>query len=305
MTREELNQSKQQEIINEERREKRKKITIFVFKLSLFLIVGFISFYLYTTYVSSSRLIVKEERIIDKDLPSSFDGLKVIHFSDLHYGTTVFYDEVNNLVKEINKRNPDLVIFSGDLIDEAYKISTDEQEKLISQLKKINTTLGKYAVPGEEDSEIFYTIMKQSGFNVIENTYDFIYNESSEPLLLVGFGSFLNDSIDIKSGLAYFSESTHNTDIYSIVVMHEPDVVDEVESIHTADLFLSGHSHNGTVRLPLIGGIYKEKGAEKYIDDYYKIDNSHLYISSGIGTNGPGFRFFCRPSFNFFRISSK
>ena len=63
MTREELNQCKQQEIINEQRREKRKKVTLFVFKMSCLLILGFLLFYLYTTYISTGRLIVKEERV--------------------------------------------------------------------------------------------------------------------------------------------------------------------------------------------------------------------------------------------------
>lgn len=304
MTREELNQAKQQEIINEQRREKRKKSTIFFFKVSLVLILGFLIFYLYTTYISTSKLIVKEERIVDKDLPSNFDGLKVIQFSDLHYGTTVFYDELKNLVVEINKRNPDIVIFNGDLIDASYDLSTDEQEKISDSLKKIDASLGKYAVPGEEDDELFYTIMKQSDFNVLENSYDFIYNNDEKPILLIGLGSILNDSLNVSEGFAYFNETTHNSDIYTIVMSHEPDTVDKI-SAYRSDLYLAGHSHNGNVRLPIVGSLYKFDGAEKYIDEYYNLGNYKLYISSGVGTNGPGFRLFCRPSFNFFRISSK
>lgn len=305
MTREELNQAKQQEIINEQRREKRKKSTIFFFKISLALILGFLTFYFYTTYISTSKLIVKEERIVDKDLPSSFDGLKVIQFSDLHYGTTIFYDEVKNLVSEINKRKPDIVIFNGDLIDSSYDISTEEQEKLSNLLKTIDASLGKYAVPGEEDNEMFYTIMKQSDFNVLENSYDFIYNNDDKPILLIGLGSMLNDSLRIDEGFAYFNDITHNSDIYTVVVSHEPDTVDKINDGYHIDLYLAGHSHNGNVRLPIVGSLYKFDGAEKYIDEHYDLGDYNLYISSGIGTNGPGFRLFCRPSFNFFRISSK
>ena len=305
MTREELNQEKQQEIINEQRREKRKKITIFFLKISVILILGFFIFYAYTTYISTSRLIVKEDRIVDSDLPNNFDGMKVIQFSDLHYGTTVFYDEVRNLVKEINLRSPDIVIFTGDLIDPSYDISTDEQEKLIKLLKKIDATLGKYCVPGEDDSEMFYTLMKQSEFTILENSYDLIYKNNNNPILLVGLGSSLNDSLNIHEGFSYFSEVSHNSNIYTIAVAHEPDTFVDVNNEYSVDLFLAGHSHNGNIRLPLIGAIYKVDGAETYIDEHYKVDESDLFISSGIGTDGPGFRLFCRPSFNFFRISSK
>ncbi len=304
MTREELNQNKQQEIINEKRHERRKKIVILVFKIIFVIVFLFIMFYLYTTYISSRILTVKEERIVDKNLPSSFSGLKIIQFSDLHYGTTVFYDEVDNLVKQINKRKPDLVIFTGDLIDSTYELSTKEQEKLISLLKKIKTTLGKYAVSGEEDRELFYTIMKQSEFIVLDNEYDLIYKDDMQPIIFIGLDSSPN-SVDISKGFDYFNDPTHNSDIYTIVAGHKPDYVDDVLAKYPVNLYLSGHSHNGTVRIPIIGGLYKESGAEKYYDEHYIVGKTDLYISSGIGTTKPGFRLFCRPGFNFFRVSNR
>lgn len=302
MTREELNHEKQQEIINEHRRNNRKKITLFIFCLSICLICGFLLFYLYTTYISTSRLVVKENRIVDKNLPNSFNGLKVVHFSDLHYGTTVFSDEVKRLVTSINERKPDIVIFSGDLIDLSYKLSTSEQESLIAQLKGIDSSLGKYAVSGEEDTELFYTIMKQSDFNIIENSYDFIYNDNNEPIMLIGLENNSNNTIDVK---LFEQINTPNRHIYKIMVMHKPDVFDKLPKELSVNLVLAGHTHNGMVRLPFIGSVYHPEDINKYIDEYYKIGSSHLYISSGIGTNGPGFRLFCRPSFNFFRISNR
>lgn len=304
MTREELNQAKQQEILNEERSEKRKKITIIVFKIIFAIVILFILFYLYTTYISSGIVSVEEKRIVDKNLPNSFSGVKVIQFSDLHYGTTVFYDDLSNLVKMINKRRPDLVIFTGDLIDSTYKISTEEQEKLISLLKKIKTTLGKYAVPGEDDGELFDIIMKQSEFTVLKNDYDLIYKNEMQPIILVGLTSSPT-AADISSGFNYFNEPTHNSNIYKIVAGHEPDTINDVLTKYSVDLYLAGHSHNGTIRIPFVGGLYKKDGARNYVDKYYKVEDTDLYISSGIGTTNPGFRLFCRPSFNFFRISDK
>ena len=130
MTREELNQQKQNEIIKEENREKRKKLIIFGFKCSVAIVVGFLLFYCYTTYISTSMMVVKETRITNNKLPSDFDGLKVIQFSDLHYGTTFFEKHLSNMVKEINKRNPDLVVFTGDLIDKNYEATTEEIEMI-------------------------------------------------------------------------------------------------------------------------------------------------------------------------------
>lgn len=305
ITREKLNQDKQQEIINEERRMKRKKITIFIFRLVFIFIVCFLLFYFYTTYISTSSIIVKEERIKSEKLPASFNGLKIIQFSDLHYGTTIFLQEVKKIVQFINERNPDLVIFTGDLIDQDYQLSSKEQEQLIKQLQSIHANLGKYAVMGEEDGENFTTIFNQSDFSILNNDYDLIYKEDSQPILLVGLASSLQGKIDIEQGYRYFLEPTANSNIFTIGFFHEPDSVDNVLSRYPSDLLLAGHSHNGMIRIPYVGAIQKIEGATKYDQEFYSFDEALLYVSSGLGTNGSRIRLFCHPSINFFRLSQQ
>ena len=305
MTREELNQDKQQKIFSEQRDEKRKKITIFFFKLAFSIIFCFIAFYLYTTFISTKLLTVNEYRVINDKLPDNFNGLKIVHFTDLHYGTTIFIDDIKSLVKEINERTPDIVIFTGDLIDSSYDLNTNEQEMVSKELSKINAVLGKYAISGEEDNDLFLTIMKQSNFEIINNSYELIYKDHNIPIMLVGIDSSVKNRSNIAEAFSYYSEPSHNSNLFSIAMFHEPDNIDSILTQYDSDIYLAGHSHNGTIRLPFIGGIYEYEGAKKYIDSYYKIGEGNLYISSGVGTNGPGFRLFCRPSINFFRISNK
>lgn len=305
MTREELNQEKQKEIIDEEKREKRKKIIIFSFKCVVVFITCFLLFYCYTTYVSSAMMIVKEERIINEKLPSDFTGLKVIQFSDLHYGTTMFEDDLKKIVNEINSRSPDLVVFTGDLVDEAYDASTEELEMISKYLKKIEANLGKYAVSGEEDHEDFTTIMNQGNFIILDNDYDLIYKNSNTPILLVGLDSKLSGEQNIEEGFSYFKTEGYNSNIYTIVLVHEPDSVVSFQNMYSSDLVLAGHSHNGNIRIPFIGAVEKVEGAKKYDQAHYTINKTELYVSSGLGTNGAGFRLFCRPSINFFRLSSE
>lgn len=305
MTREELNQQKQDDIIREEKNEKRKKIIIFGFKSSIIFIVCFLAFYFYTTYISTSMMIVKEYRSIDEKVPTDFNGLKIIQFSDLHYGTTFFEKQLKNMVNEINSRNPDLVFFTGDLIDKNYKISDTEIEMISKHLRNIKASLGKYAVSGEEDDADFVTILNQSNFTILNNDYDMIYNNSNTPILLVGLSSRLSNTQNIDNGFSYFNTEGYNADIYTITLVHEPDSIDNWINKYNSNLVFSGHSHNGNIRLPFIGAMSKVDGAKKYDQEYYEVKNSELFISSGMGTNGPGFRLFCRPSFNFVRISNK
>lgn len=303
MTREELNQEKQREIVKAENREKRKKIVILGIKITFFLITFFLIFYFYTTYISTGSLIIKEERIVSSKLPSNFNGLKIVHFSDLHYGTTVFSEDVKKIVKEINARNPDLVVFTGDLINQDYNLTNEEQEKLTELLRKIDAKLGKYAVMGEDDGSSFTTILNQSNFNILNNSYELIYKNENTPILLIGLASSLKGEIDINKSYNYFSEANHNSDIYTITLLHEPDSVDDILNRYSTDLFLAGHSHNGTIRVPFLGAVKKVDGAQVYDQAFYEINNSNLYISSGLGTEEPGFRLFCKPSINFFRLS--
>lgn len=305
MTREELNKNKQKKITDELSRERRKKLVLIFIKLFLIVSTCFALFYLYNKFISTAKLVVKEVRIIDEDLPKSFDGLKIVHFSDLHYGSNIFIDEVKSLVKTINYRKPDIVVFTGDLIDKDYKITASEQEALTKQLGKINASLGKYAIMGDEDKKDYATIFNQSELLILDNSYDLIYKDSNEPILLVGNSSMLAKSINIEESYKYFNEQTANKSIYTISLIHEPDSVNEITSKYKTDLFLGGHSHNGNINIPYINRNPKIEGAKTFYKEFYQLDDSKLYISSGVGTNGTGIRILCQPSINFFRLSSK
>ena len=308
MTREELNEEKQEEIFKEENKEKTKNIIKTIIKSITIITIFAIGFFAYTTYISTARIHVREYRIINQNIPENFNGLKIIQFSDLHLGSTMEISDLNRIIKKINERNPDIVIYTGDLINKNKKYTTKEQETIINKLKKINAKLGKYAVLGNEDNDSYNIIMNQSGFNVLKNEYDFIYNNSNTPILLIGLSSRLKNEQDINKAFSYFKQETHNSNIYTITIVHEPDSIEDiVNQYNNTQLVLAGHSHNGNIRIPFINYSFtREKGAQNYYKDYYKINDTELYISSGIGTNNSsGIRLFCRPSISLYRLSNK
>lgn len=303
MTREELNDEKQKSIFREENREKRKKTILKFIKFFILFIIIFYAFSLYTTYISTGSIIVKEERIINSKIPNSFNGTKIIQFSDLHYGSNIDLNKVSEIVKLINDRNPDLVLFTGDLVEEDYDLNSDEQEKLINKLKSIKASLGKYAVSGDQDTDNFTTIMNQSDFIILNNEYDLIYNKTNDVIALSGFGSNKKKNFDISTGLEFLNDEKYSN-IYTISMFHEPDSADQILKDKKVDLLLAGHSHNGNIRVPFLGSIIKHEGAKKYDQEFYQIGKSKLYVSSGLGTENDGIRLFCKPSINFFRISN-
>lgn len=307
MTREEINETKQKEIISEQKKETTKKIIKNAFKYTVILIILGIAFFSYVTYISTAKITVREYRIINKKIPDSFNGLKIIHFTDLHYGSTMYEKNLNNIKIIINERKPDIIVFTGDLIDTNYKMTKEDNKKLTKTLTDLNANLGKYAILGNEDNDNISTIFNQSNFYTLKNEYDLIYKDTNNPILIIGLSSLINNKQDIESGYNYFNQESYNSNIYTITLMHEPDSTDDIINKYPTDLILAGHSHNGFIRIPFLNySPIKYNGAKKYDQDYYKIKNTKLYISGGLGTNNSsGIRLFCRPSINLYRLSNK
>ena len=304
MTREELNKDIRAQVSSESNKENTKKAVKTIIKSLVIIAILGTLFFTYTTYVSTAKVGVREYRVINEKIPENFNGLKIIQMSDLHYGSTMFNKDVKKIVNLTNERKPDIVVFTGDLINKNYNLDSKEQEELINNLKNISTTIGKYAVLGDEDNEKIATIFNQSNFTILRDEADIIYNSTTNPILLVGLNTRSKEP-NIDKAFSYFKEPTHNANIYTIIISHEPDITDDIVDTYNSDLILSGHSHNGNIRIPFVKySLFKVNGAKKYDQDYYKLNNTDLYISSGLGTKG-GIRLFCRPSISLFRLSNK
>jgi len=273
------------------------------FLLILALIITLVM--LFARYIGTTGLITREYKIETSKIPEAFDGLKVVHFSDLHYLRVTESNTLKKIVKEINLINPDIVFFTGDLIDKDFEISEKEQKELIELLSSINSKYGKYSVIGNHDYvkevELLNSIFTNSDFILLQNSYDIIYSNDNDKIFIGGTDTYSYDKADIDKTMEYFA---NNEDIsYKIILTHEPDYTDTILSKYDADLILSGHSHNGQINIPYLKKLFLPYGSKKYYDNYYKINNTDLFISSGIGESRINMRLFNRPSINFYRIN--
>ncbi len=289
-TRIEKNKEKVKEIQKEERIKKEKKIGNIFLKVFLPIFGVLVVIYILLRFVGNMGLIVKEYPIYNDNLPSDFNGVKIVQFSDLHFNDQYPIDNVKKLVKMINNTNPDIVVFTGDLIDSDHKISNKTKEELMKEFNKIEAKLGKYAIKGEEDSTNFEDIFNNSNFTILNNSIINVYINSS-----------VINIIAVDDTYSY-SDLPKINDYYSIALIHEPDLADRVIDDYNPELILAGHSHNGQIILPFIGPVMRKEGAKKYIDSHYTIKNTELYISGGLGNSNYNFRLFNHPSINFFRL---
>ncbi len=248
---------------------------------------------LYSMFVGTLGIFIKEYNIIHKNLSNDFYGLKIVHITDLHYGDYVNEKFLESLVGKINTYKPDIVIYTGDLYK---KFSAPEQDKkvtLINALSKIESKYGNYYVKGNHDRKGYENIMDAAGFYNLNIKKEIIYSNNNNKILLLSSTNarkYLNNNKDFNG--------------YKILVMHKPDDIIGLKSFNF-DLALAGHSHNGQINIPYLKQTYMPSGCKIYNKPHYKVDDTDLYISSGLGTSLLNLRLFAHPSFNLYRITNK
>ncbi len=275
-------------------------------KFFILIIVVFLSILLYGRFIGTKNIITKEYKIINSNLTNDYYGLKIVHISDIHYGRITHKKELKELVDKVNKTKPDIVVFTGDLVDKDTELSNEQADEISSILSKINVTVDKFAITGDHDIKLknWNLIIENAGFKNLNDTYETIYLESDRFIVISGLSSNLNNQTDIKDRIKTTEEFLKGKEkpIYSILLMHEPDYVKDID-LSNYNLVLAGHSHNKQVNIPINPSL--PKGAKKYYKAHYKIKQTDLYISGGIGTSSYNFRLRNKPSFNLYRMVNK
>lgn len=210
--------------------------------------------------------------------------ITILHMSDIHFTPRCVAQIGNRIGKEIEQIQPDLILFSGDLIDhyKRYPQIQGEVEKLLHTMK---ARYGKYAVYGNHDigggaKAVYATIMKHAGFQVLCNQI-----QELPELSIALFG--LDDSI-----AGYEDQTIVETRLqpFQILLSHEPDIADQM-SLDTIELMLSGHTHGGQVYLPILSNHILPRGGKRYRKGLYHLQHTLLVVSSGIGTTKLPMRF--------------
>ena len=270
---------KQEEVVEDDVKE--RKLSGILVKIFFIGIIIFIVVYLCLRYIGTSFIQTNEFTISD-NIPLSFHGVKILHFSDLLYGSTINKNDLETLTKEFKKINPDIVIFTGDIVDPKYNLNNNDEDLLNDFFKNINYTIGKYYVLGENDKNID-DIFNNTNFNYLDNEYNLIYNGTNECIALLGFNS--NNIKDIST------EKIEN--YYKISIIHN---FDKYNQNIQSNLVLAGHNLNGEIYLgtPWLGD-------NKYDERFYQINNMDVYISNGLGSIHK-LRLFNHPSINVYRL---
>ena len=140
--------------------------------LIIFLFVIFIG--IYGFFIDSNGFKMKEDTILVDNLPTSFEGFKIIQLSDLKISGTEDIKRLKKIVNSINNEDADVFIFTGDLL--GSDLRKEDINNITNELKNINVTLYKYAVIGDKDDRSTYlNILENSDIKVLDNESTYLF----------------------------------------------------------------------------------------------------------------------------------
>lgn len=271
---------------------------LFFKSIGYLILIGIVTI-LYAMFIEPDLL-----RVIHYDFPhSKIEGqpIKVVQFSDTHIGDFFTIEELQKVVDKINEQEADLVLFTGDLMDDA-SVYQGSIEEIGTVLSNIQSKFGNYAVFGNRDygggAERFYEeLMESAGFHVLLNNHETI-TVNGTTLSLFGADDALIGYYDAKQTMKGIEEGNFN-----LLLVHEPDLVDDFID-YPVDLVVAGHSHGGQVYIPFVGPLLTTTLAEKYVRGLYDInENLSLYVNTGIGNTRVPFRLFNVPQITVFYLT--
>ncbi len=248
------------------------------------------------------NFIIRKSKISFKNLPKSFDGFKIVQISDFHIGSFLTHQEkVKEVVDLINLQNPDVILFTGDFVNNV----SEEVDKFIPILSQLKARFGVYSILGNHDYGEYVQwqyktqkeanlkrlieLQKRIGFNVLLNTNDKIII-GDDSISLIGVENWGLPPFPQYGDLNKALENV-DRDSFKILMSHDPTHWDaQVVGKTNIDLTLSGHTHGAQFGVEIPGWRWSPVDLRyKQWGGVYKNGKQVLNVNTGIGFIGfPG-----------------
>lgn len=275
--------------IKEEKKSSKLRNFIIILILLITLII------LYGRFVEPNYMLINEINIEDNTLDKSFNTLKIVHFTDILYGSTTNIDTIKKVVTTINEKKPDIIFYTGDLVYSETILDEKDINEIEEELSKLDATYGKYYVSGDNDIkfESYDTLMGNAGFVSLNDDYKILLNKDNSSLLISG--------TKYKSDLKFLDDI--NYEGFKINIMHTPDTMDKIDHLNYNYVF-AGHSLYNQINIPGINKLLLKNGSRLYYKEHYKMNKTNLFISNGLGSDKFKFRINSIPSINVYKIKN-
>jgi len=229
---------------------------------------------------------------------SKTKNIKLLQISDLHLKSVK--QRHIELVQEINKIKPDILLLTGDIIDRNKNL-----HKLDHFLSLFDPSIQKTAILGNwecwrvQPLQLLEIYEKHHCELIVNHSYKYKFGQTS--VSISGMDDLLAGRADFNMAMASYSPAK-----YHIVMTHCPehrDIIQQQMKDIPIDLVLSGHTHGGQVNL-LGFAPFRPPGSGKYVSGWYRESLPHLYVSRGIGTTGIPIRLGSRAEVSIFNFEA-
>jgi predicted MPP superfamily phosphohydrolase len=218
------------------------------------------------------------------DLPPAWDGLTILHLSDLHFAGSPDREFYQKVMDECRAWEPDLVALTGDFVDSDY-----HRRWIVPLLGRLRWRIAAFAVLGNHDywhePSLIRRRLRRLGIHVLGNTWKQI-EVRGLPLVVIGHeGPWFRPGPDL---------SNCPRDTFRLCLSHTPDNIGWARA-NNVRLMLSGHNHGGQIRFPLIGSVFVPSlYGRRYDCGLFDEPPTMLHVVRGLAGKQP-LRFNCRP----------
>ncbi len=239
---------------------------------------------------------VVRQEIALRRWPQRMDGFTLALLSDFHYDPYFSVHPLRAAIGMVNELHPDLIVLTGDFVSIPLLGHSAEgaaaAEPCAQLLRQMRAPHGLWGVMGNHDDETDPSrvtgALRDNGIHVLRNQAVPIERDGSR-FWLAGIDDLLGRRADISATLHDIP-----SDEAAVLLAHEPDYADHAAD-YPVDLQLSGHSHGGQVRIPLLPPLVLPKMGRKYFAGRYQIRALTLYTNRGLGTVEVPVRLNCPP----------
>ena len=258
---------------------------------------------IYGVFRGGHRYQVRKTRLALANLPAAFQGLKIVHISDIHSGSFFSRAGVQKGIDLVLAQKPDVIFFTGDLVN---NVAT-EIEPFIDMFKQLKAPMGVFSTLGNHDygdyvawetPEAKTANLRRLMDNHGRLGWDLLMDEhrwlerGGERIALIGVQNWAGrGNFPKKGNLAKAHAGTEGAPV-KILLSHDPSHwrVQVTEQFKDIDLMLAGHTHgmqfgidNQILKWSPVQYVYKQWAG------LYKHENQHLYVNRGFGFIGyPG-----------------
>lgn len=241
--------------------------------LLIYLVIGF-----------KNNLTITEYDYTNAKIPSAFDGYKILQISDLHCKN--FGTEQSELIQAINSCQPDLIVLTGDIVDEDHS----SIKPLYDLIAGLNQQYPIYYVSGNHELEPD-AAKNVNDMHDIFQSYGVIDLDDKMVTIEKGEDSICLYGQKFRSRYVVQYLETVDQTKFNILLYHGSDFFDLIAPFNY-DLVFSGHIHGGVVQLPFVGGLVSPDGSlfPEFDKGMFPLGNSTLIASAGLGeTRAPRF----------------